>query len=169
VIFSAVPVEGAFRLEDGYLQATNGAPDVVLSMRWWSNENEAGAPGLLTLMEGKPGQGSHGSLSKFDLHNTLIAAGPDFKKGYVNQTPSGNIDVAPTILSILGITPPASLDGRVLTEAFADLREDPTKPTERLQEGNRDLGFLSWHQFIKVINVGTAVYFEEGNGGVKLK
>lgn len=168
VIFSALPVAGAFRPEDVFLNATNGAPDVLVSMRWTSNENDVGAPGLLTLMEGKPGQGSHGSLSRFDLHNTLIAAGPDFKRQFVDLTPSGNVDVAPTILSILGITPKVPLDGRVLTESFADWTGDPPKATERLLESNRDLGFSSWHQFIKTITVGTTVYFEEGNGAAKL-
>jgi arylsulfatase A-like enzyme len=128
-----------------------------------------GAPGLLTVMDGKPGQGSHGSLSRFDLHNTLITAGPDFKKGFVTQMPSGNIDVAPTILAILGVASRAPFDGRVLAEAFADAPEDLPKPAEKVLEANRDLGFLTWHQFLKIINVGTAVYFEEGNGGVKLK
>ena len=34
-------------------------------------------------------KGTHVSLSRFDLHNTLIAAGPDFREGFINQTPSG--------------------------------------------------------------------------------
>jgi hypothetical protein len=34
----------------------------------------------------------HGSLSSFDLHNTLIAAGPDFKAGITSDLPSGNIE-----------------------------------------------------------------------------
>ena len=169
VVFSRAPVEGAFRLEDVHLNATNGTPDVVVSMRWTSTENELGVPGLLAVMEGKAGQGSHGSLSPFDLHNTLIAAGPDFKKGFVSDVPSGNIDVAPTILSILGITPRAAMDGRVLTEAFVDAPPNLPKATERVMESNRDVGFLSWHQFLKVTKVGSSVYFEEGNGGPRLK
>ena len=39
------------------------------------------------------------------MHNTLIASGPDFKSAFVDEAASGNIDVAPTILWILGITP----------------------------------------------------------------
>ena len=169
VIFSALPVEGTFRLSDVHLAATNGAPDVVVSMRWSADRNEYGAPGLLPVIEGKPGQGSHGSLSRFDLHNTLIAAGPDFKKGFVSQLPSGNIDVAPTILFILGAAAPVHLDGRVLVEALSGAQQESPKSDERLLEGHRDLGFLSWRQFLKSISVGNAVYFEEGNGEAQLK
>lgn len=151
------------------MNATNGAPDVAVSMRWNGNENDVGAPGLLPLMDGKPGQGTHGSLSRFDLHNTLIAAGPDFKNGFVDSTPSGNIDVAPTILHLLGVTPKTPLDGRILAEAFSDSPVDAPKVAENLLEADRDLGFLSWHQSLRVLKVGTAVYFEEGNGGLKLK
>jgi len=56
---------------------------------------------------------------RFDLHNTLVAAGPDFRKGVVDPLPSGNTDIAPTVLWILGIQPAAPMDGRVLTEALA--------------------------------------------------
>jgi predicted AlkP superfamily pyrophosphatase or phosphodiesterase len=169
VIFCALPLEGAFRLSDVHLSATNGAPDVVVSMRWNDERNEYGAPGLLTSMEGKLGLGTHGSLSRFDLHNTLIAAGPDFKKGFVSELPSGNIDVAPTILSILGVAPQVPMDGRVLVEALTDHQQDPPKPVEKTIEAQRDLGFLSWHQFLKVTFMGNAVYYDEGNGEARLK
>jgi arylsulfatase A-like enzyme len=168
VIFTSMPIEGCFRLADVHLAATNGAPDVAVSMRWTSQENEYGAPGLLTVMDGKPGQGSHGSLSQFDLHNTLIVAGPDFKRGFVSWVPSGNIDVAPTILSILGVDSRIPPDGRILSEAFIDGPKEVAKPSEKVMEAHRDLGFLRWHQFLKTTTVGNTVYYEEGNGEAQI-
>src|SRR5262249_31547371 len=80
VIFCAMSLEGTLPLPEVHLAAKEGAPDVVVSMRWTADENEYGAPGMLNVMDGVKGRGAHGSLSRFDLHNTLIAAGPDLKK-----------------------------------------------------------------------------------------
>ena len=107
----------------------------------------------------------HASLARFDMHNTLIAAGPDFKKGYSDSIPTGNIDVAPTILKILGITAPEPMDGRVLTEALVQGSELPTVKNVTL-ESKRDLEKSGWHQYLKISQVGETLYFNEGNGEV---
>ena len=55
------------------------------------------------------------------LHGVFIAAGPAFASGSVEG--ARLIDLAPTILHILGVPAPADMDGRVLSEALApDLR-----------------------------------------------
>jgi predicted AlkP superfamily pyrophosphatase or phosphodiesterase len=169
VICCNLGLPGTFSLSDVHLAASHGAPDVVLSMRWNAEKNEFGAPGMVTSMDGRLGLGTHGSLSQFDLHNTLIASGPDFKKGFVNALPSGNIDVAPTILWLLGVPAKAPMDGRVLAEALADSQLDPAKPVEKTLEAQADLGFLAWHQYVKVTQVGNATYYEEGNGELRSK
>jgi arylsulfatase A-like enzyme len=169
VIFSALPIEGTFSLAQVHVSTTNAAPDVVVSMRWTAEKNEHGVPGMITAIEGKRGLGTHASLSRFDLHNTLVAAGPDFKKGYVSDLPSGNIDVAPTVLSILGVEPPRQMDGRVLYEAMTSGDAPPHKPVEHTLEASRDLGFLVWHQYLKVTQVGYTIYYDEGNGECRLK
>jgi arylsulfatase A-like enzyme len=169
VIFSAVPVEGTFSLSQVHLNAARGAPDVVVSTHWSRERNEWGAPGLVTAPEGTRGRGTHGSLSPFDLHNTLIAAGPDFKREFASEVPSGNVDVAPTVLAILGVAPPTPTDGRVLTEALTVPELSPVQPEEQTIEASRDLGVRLWHQYLKFTRVGSAVYYDEGNGGSRLK
>jgi hypothetical protein len=124
---------------------------------------------MITVLDGRPGTGTHGSLSRFDLHNTLTAAGPDIKKGFVSFIPSGNIDVAPTVLSPLGVTPSAPMDGRILTEALVDSEPSSLKAVEQTLKASNDLGFLTWRQYLKVLRVGYAVYYEEGNGRYELK
>src|SRR5206468_11269774 len=119
VIFTRIPVEGAFLLDQVRVGSSNSVPDVVVAMRWSADKSESGAPGLLIAEGGKKGKGSHGSLSRFDMHNTLVAAGPDFKNGFIDELPSGNADVAPTILHVLGISSSSAMDGRVLEEALA--------------------------------------------------
>jgi arylsulfatase A-like enzyme len=61
----------------------------------------------------------HGSMSPWNVRNTFLAWGPDFKRGTRTSVPAGNVDVAPTILALLGIADAGGLDGRVVTEALA--------------------------------------------------
>lgn len=168
VVFSRLKIAGTFLLEQVQIGTTNNAPDVVISLRWSADKNEHGFSGLITAMEGKKGKGTHASLSAFDMRNTLVAAGPDFKRGFLNETPSGNIDVVPTILWILGVHPSQPLDGRVLQEALIS-GEPPPKPIERKIEAARDIGFFRWHQYLKFTEVGNSIYFDEGNGQATLK
>ena len=108
--------------------------------------------------------GMHGSLSSFDMHNTCVAAGPDFRQGLQDDVPSGNIDIAPTILWILGIKPKQRPSGRVLKEALA--QTDNTPPRVRLvsREASYCAGSLTWHQYLKYSEVNGVLYFDEGNG-----
>jgi arylsulfatase A-like enzyme len=51
------------------------------------------------------------------VRSTFLAWGADFKKRATVRTPVGNVDVAPTILALLGVDGDG-LDGRVLDEAL---------------------------------------------------
>lgn len=67
------------------------------------------------------GQGMHGSFSRADTYNTLMAFGPDFKSEYVDRAPASNADVAVTIAAIMKWKLPegnGKLRGRVLSEAI---------------------------------------------------
>ena len=113
----------------------------------------------------KLGMGMHGSLSPFDQTNTLIGAGPDFLSGVRNELPSGNIDIAPTVLWLMGIRPLAPLDGRVLFEAIRDRKPEAAKPEENRLEATSDLGTVRWTQYLRTATYKNATYFLEGNGG----
>jgi arylsulfatase A-like enzyme len=112
------------------------------------------------------GRGTHATLSRFDMHNTLIAAGPDFRRGKADDLPTGNIDLAPTILRILGITPPQPLDGRVLSEAMIKL--DPAaaglKPETKTIETIRPFPSGTWRQSLQISRIGSTEYLDQGNG-----
>ena len=66
------------------------------------------------------GQGMHGTLGRHDTFNNMAAIGPDFKSGFVDDSPVGNSDVQLTLANILGLKIPAvgNLQGRVLNEAL---------------------------------------------------
>jgi arylsulfatase A-like enzyme len=60
----------------------------------------------------------HGASSPYDIHNVLVAAGPDFRAGSTSDAPTGNVDIAPTVLRLLGIDAPPTMTGRAILEAF---------------------------------------------------
>lgn len=94
----------------------NGQPDVVASFSWDNTVTVQGKAGIE--FESVGGQrGMHGSFSPIDVHNTLVAQGPSFRTGFASDTPSGNVDVAPTVAYLLGLSMPQA-DGRVLDEAL---------------------------------------------------
>ncbi len=159
VIFTRKPLAGAFTLAQARIDSIN-APDVVVSMRWTGEANFSGLPGLLITDGGTRGKGAHGSLSPYDMHNSLVAAGPDFKSGWTDVLPTGNVDVAPTVLAILGIQLSHAMDGRVLTEALST----PGIPMPKTSQTTLKAVSGPWRQYLQSSTVGSTVYFDEGNG-----
>lgn len=96
------------------------AAQVMFSYRASAQPNGEGVPGSVVI----PGEGSlvatHGSAGRYALNNTLIAWGHGVKKGLTSNVPCGIVDVAPTVLYLLGIAPPAHMAGRVLHELLDD-------------------------------------------------
>jgi arylsulfatase A-like enzyme len=165
VIFTRQPVEGTFTLAQLHEDSPT-APDVIVSLRWMPDRSENGTPGMLIsdVSGYGPGQGMHGSLSPFDMHNTFVAAGPDFRAGVVDHLPTGNVDVAPTALWILGIKRPKTMDGRVVEEALTipEAKIGSFEPNHI--EATRNLGKKTWHQYLNFTEVNGVDYFDEGNG-----
>ena len=136
VLFSQQNFPGTFPLSEAHIN-TPQPPDLVLALKWSADPSPTGLPGLIYSEIAKPSPdkpakiGNHASLSPYDMHNTLIAAGPDIRPHFTDDLPSGNIDVAPTVLSILHVTPASPMDGRVLSEALTN-GTAPTRDTQHL-------------------------------------
>jgi arylsulfatase A-like enzyme len=91
-------------------------PDIVVGYDYDENATVAGMRGIE--YEGAQNyRGMHGSFSPMDVHNTLVALGPDFRTGWVDTLPTANVDVAPTVARILDL-PLGKTDGRILSEAL---------------------------------------------------
>jgi len=106
---STIKLENATRQD-------KGQPDVVASFNFDDTQLVNGVPGIeFESFQGN--RGMHGSFSPIDVHNTLLASGPSFKAAATVSTPSGNVDLAPTIAYLIGSSLPAA-DGRVLYEAL---------------------------------------------------
>ena len=102
------------------------AADILVSADWTRDTNEHGLAG--TTSQG--GVAGHGSVSPFDVHATLIAVGPDFRQGLVTELPTANVDLAPTLLHLLGLGVPRTMQGRALVEA---LRDGPSLTSVRVE------------------------------------
>jgi len=164
VIFTKEPMQGTFGLEQARIDNQH-APDVVMAFRWNDAKNQFGIPGMIDAdWQRQAGQGTHATLSRFDMHNTLIAAGPDFRRGGVDDLPTGNVDLAPTILQILRINPPQQLDGRLLSEAMVNIDMPTSKPETKTIQAIKALPSGTWRQSLQISRVGSTIYLDEGNG-----
>ena len=167
VIFTSAGLPGTFPLAEAELDSPT-APDVIVSSVWKMSPPVEGHPHGEVFNDGyteyQSGGGMHVTLSPTDLHNTAVAAGPDFRRGVESVLPSGNVDIVPTFLWLMGIKPPAPLDGRVLTEALTT--EAP--PLRGFEPGRRDAQkqFPNgvWSQYLRFTEVNGVRYLEEGNG-----
>ncbi|WP_343618952.1 alkaline phosphatase family protein [Ralstonia sp.] len=111
----------------------NGQPDVVVSFNWDDQVAIQGMPGIE--FESAGGQrGMHGSFGTTDVHNTLIASGPSFRPSTVVSNPTGNVDVAPTVAYLLGLSMPQA-DGRIINEALLN-PASPTAPSVKASTVN---------------------------------
>jgi len=88
------------------------------------------------------GQGNHGALSREQTLNSMAAIGPDFKRGFSDSAPVGNIDITPTIAHILGFELPAKgkLTGRVISEALANGPAAPAVTPQTLSSAPTSTG-----------------------------
>ncbi|MBV9168899.1 MAG: alkaline phosphatase family protein [Chloroflexi bacterium] len=109
------------------------APDAVFSFTW-SDEAINGIKGTATGAQSKLVM-DHGSISPFDIHNTLVFQGADFRTGRHDSAPAGNIDICPTLSHVLGLPIGEAVDGRVLSEALAGASGEPEWDTwEKAQD-----------------------------------
>ena len=127
-------VDGTFSLELAQLGNAERSPDLLVTFPWSSEANAFGIHGAdLACVSGGAAlhASDHGSMSPWNVRSTLLAWGPDFAEGATVTAPAGNIDVAPTILALLGIDDKDGMDGRVLAESFADQRRPAEPATTR--------------------------------------
>ncbi len=168
-IFAREKIAGTFTLAELHLDAANG-PDVIVPFRWTRERNRHGVAGLVESSAGTDNNlATHGSLSPFDLHNTCIAAGPDFRPGLASDLPSSNLDVAATIMHLLQLQPPEPLDGRVLHEALVP--SAAAAPTERRETVRTEREFPggTWEQTLELSHAGGRTYIDEGRARFEAK
>jgi len=115
--------------------------EVLVSADWTREKNEAGYEGKTT----QSGVAGHGASSPHDIHVPLMAAGPDFREHAVSGAPTSNVDLAPTLLRLLGLEAAPTMTGRVIEEALrngpplAAVRIDHVTETVKTPDGSYEL------------------------------
>jgi predicted AlkP superfamily pyrophosphatase or phosphodiesterase len=131
------------------------AAQILFSPDWTDAPNAHGMKGTTS----SNGTAGHGSSSPWDIHNTLIAAGPDLKPGLTVDAPSANVDFAPTFLKLLGLPIPASVEGRPLDEALVGNKPLPASAVRTMEHtvSTGDAGYTVTATF-SIISVGDREY-----------
>ena len=125
------PVPGTLPLSAINLKGSPGLPTpaVVLSFRSFATDPGNRYMTAVELADSnlQQGQGMHGSFGRADTYNFMAAAGPDFKRSFVDVAPVGNADIALTLARVLGIelAGKGALSGRVIDEALVQGAEAP--------------------------------------------
>jgi arylsulfatase A-like enzyme len=128
--------------------------EILYSPDWTDRKNAHGFAGT----SASNGVAGHGSSSPFEIHNTLIAAGPDIKQAATVSVPSGNVDFAPTFLHMLGIAVPSTMQGRPLIEALRTASQ-PAATVTKMQHATRTKdGAYSQTAYFSIVRAGAKEY-----------
>jgi phosphonoacetate hydrolase len=109
-------VEGTFSTSLVSLNHARG-PDLVYVLRSTTGSDAHGLPGLGLITDGDVplGGGMHGGLNRHELNTVLMLGGGAITAApAVLSMPCGIIDIGPTVLDLLGLTPGAAMRGQSL-------------------------------------------------------
>jgi arylsulfatase A-like enzyme len=114
------------------------APDVLCALDWDDTANSYGHGGRSAGLDSQY-SASHGGISPWEIRNTFVLAGPGLKAGLDDPLPVGNLDLAPTMLHLLGLGRPPGQHGRVLHEALIG-GPDPSELEVRREQVTAERG-----------------------------
>ena len=167
VIFTRDALPGTFPFSE-IKAAGPTAPDIIVSTRWTRQPASDEHPHIEVFNDGyheySAGCGMHVTLSPTDLHNTCVAAGPDFRRGVVDSLPSGNVDIVPTLLKLMNIQAEPPLDGRVLSEALVDPDTSLLNVELQRRDAHAQCADGVWEQYLTFTELDGVRYLDEGNG-----
>ena len=83
------------------------------------------------------------------------------KRGVVSTVPTGNIDLTPTALFLVGANVPAEIDGRVITEILRD-GPDPAAVEVRFDPVDTEVALPEVRYYLRVerTSVNGVMYFD---------
>lgn len=97
--------------------------DLMFVLKSDLSQDRYGLPGLGLMTPGDVpvGGGMHGGLNPHELNTVLVLGlGAEDQPGHVATSPAGIIDIAPTILDLLGLPKAATMQGRSLAGAAGE-------------------------------------------------
>jgi phosphonoacetate hydrolase len=132
------------------------APDIAFTLRSGTEPDHYGLPGRGLFISGVPVNGGmHGGLNPHEMSTVLILGGPGVLQGVRIEAPAGLIDVAPTVLAVLGLEPPATMMDQPLAAAFG-------APATPWREVVAQAGRHGYRQEVRARRVAGATYLMQG-------
>ncbi|MGX9393919.1 alkaline phosphatase family protein (plasmid) [Nitrobacteraceae bacterium UC4446_H13] len=129
------------------------APDIVFTLRAYPDADKYGVSGWTRSMgEIADGGSLHGGLSQPKMSSFLAMRGMSAEAGGARDEVCGLIDIAPTMLSALGMPIPSSMQGRSLLD---DRPEEGTTRTFSVENG-------AYHQSVTIHEAVNADYIMSG-------
>lgn len=122
--------------------------DLMFVLKSDLSQDRYGLPGLGLMTPGDVpvGGGMHGGLNPHELNTVLVVGNAGGDGGNISSSPAGIIDIAPTLLDLLGLAPAPTMQGRSLmkpaqTEAnrtrFSARRNGFTQHVDIVEEDGR--------------------------------
>lgn len=105
-------IDGTLSFESIHWNHPTRSSDILVDENWDDRENANGYKGTSYAV----GVAGHGGFSPYEVHIPLIVSGPSFKKAFIGNLPTSNVDIVPTILHLSGIKIPKEMDGRIIYE-----------------------------------------------------
>ncbi len=139
------------------------SPEVAMSFAWDSETNAAGYDGFVYSTGGASGLGQHGSMSKHEMNNVLLARGPSFRQQTRVISPTGNVDIAPTVLNLLGLSVPDDMDGRVIVEVLGE-GQGSVEWRKKIHTSEVRIEGGLYRQEVTLSSVGGTAYVDSGSG-----
>ena len=134
-------------------------PELYYTMRADDASSRWGLPGTCWFASSEipDGGGTHGGLHRIEMNNLLALPGAGYRSRFRSAWPASQTDLTPTLLDALGVARPATMTGRILSEARA-AGEEPPPPETRVFDAQS-----SRHaQFLRLWRVGTTAYIDQG-------
>src|SRR5262249_37852791 len=158
-------VDGTFSLELIHMFHAERGPDIVLTFPWTSATNAFGFQGSNSA-NGGGGTGTPSGKASgprrqgpWSGRDAVRAWGGYVKPGGTLRVPASNVDLAPTLLALKGITDVKGLDGRVLLEALKGGPDEEQIPTEtRTFMTETSTGYRAT---IQITNLGSQRYIDK--------
>ena len=156
------PIPGTLPLSVVNLKGGALTPMPAIAVNFRSFSTGCAEPTLCTVEVAdtglQQGQGMHGSFSRADTFNFMAAAGPSFRRGLVDDTPTSNADIGMTIAHILNLKPAqhGTLIGRVIAEAFPE----GTPPEVRADRITSEPAANGLRTMLDLQRVGATTYFD---------
>jgi len=134
------------------------AAPVLFTLRADARTSAAGLPGT-TLYDGalERGAGTHGGLSRAELRTVLLLGGARIRPG-LSDVPAGIVDIAPTMLALLGLKGAETMDGRILGEAIEGL----ARPTAAHTSETWEAAGNGYAQRLARLRLGEHIWLDEG-------